>query len=102
MGLEAKCVADVGSQSALVHALLESDELILRGAIRRRFPRSAITNVGSSAAGLSFDYGGDHTARSWRATCGALSVAVIKASTQLEGQARAQSSFKGLRDRHVS
>jgi hypothetical protein len=41
MGREALTHAEVGGECGEVRALLESGELILRGAIRRHFPRSA-------------------------------------------------------------
>lgn len=45
MGREALVDAQVGTEHGEVRALLESSELILRGAIRRRFARSGIRDV---------------------------------------------------------
>ena len=45
MGREATVRATVGAESAETRALLESDALILRGTLRRRFPRVAMTDV---------------------------------------------------------
>ena len=45
MGREALVHAEVGRETGEVRALLESGELILRGAIRRRFPRPSIKSV---------------------------------------------------------
>lgn len=45
MGKEADIRAEVGDAAGEVRALLERDELILRGEIRRRFPRAALADV---------------------------------------------------------
>lgn len=45
MGKEAITLACVGPESGEVKALLESSELILRGAIKRLLPKSTITDV---------------------------------------------------------
>lgn len=45
MGREAECEARVGREQAVVKALLESKELILRGAIRRRWPLADLQGV---------------------------------------------------------
>ena len=45
MGREAETVAQWQGQSAEVKALLEPSEVILRGGIRDRVPRSAITHI---------------------------------------------------------
>jgi hypothetical protein len=54
MGREAEAVAEVGNEKGVVKALLEPQELILRGAIRRRFPRSTITALAVDGATLRF------------------------------------------------
>lgn len=54
MGKEADVRAEVNDASGKVHALLERDELILRGDIRRRFPRAALQNVAVVDGVLSF------------------------------------------------
>jgi len=45
MGREARVYAEVGSEAGDVRALLESAELILRGEIKRRFPKAAIEQL---------------------------------------------------------
>jgi hypothetical protein len=54
MGKEADIRADVGAATGEVRALLERDELILRGEIRRRFPRSGLENLRVEDGVLSF------------------------------------------------
>ena len=45
MGREAECEASVGRDKGVVKAVLESKELILRGAIRRRWPLADLQGV---------------------------------------------------------
>ena len=45
MGREATVYAEVGSEAGEVRALLEGAELILRGEIKRRFPKAAIEQL---------------------------------------------------------
>lgn len=45
MGREARAIADWRGQTAQVKALLESHEIVLRGGIRARIPRSDVTAV---------------------------------------------------------
>lgn len=54
MGKEADIHAEVGDAAGEVRALLERDELILRGDIRRRFPRAALQDVTVADGVLSF------------------------------------------------
>lgn len=54
MGKEADIRAEVNGASGEVRALLERDELILRGEIRRRFPRTALQDVTVADGVLSF------------------------------------------------
>ena len=54
MGKEADIRAEVGDAAGEVRALLERDELILRGEIRRRFPRAALLDVAVADGVLSF------------------------------------------------
>ncbi|MQP68037.1 hypothetical protein GE253_22220 [Niveispirillum sp. SYP-B3756] len=61
MGREAITHANVGRESGEVKALLESTELILRGAIKRRFAKSAITDVRVTDKGLAFVCAGEGT-----------------------------------------
>jgi ethanolamine utilization microcompartment shell protein EutS len=59
MGREALVRAEVGTQTGEVKALLESHELILRGEIKRHFPRPAIENVEVDGGQLRFTCGGE-------------------------------------------
>jgi hypothetical protein len=59
MGKEAITQAHVGQESGEVKALLESNELILRGTIKRRFPKSAIADVRVTETGLAFSCAGE-------------------------------------------
>jgi hypothetical protein len=59
MGKEAITLACVGPESGEVKALLESSELILRGAIKRLLPKSTITDVQVTDTGLSFSCAGE-------------------------------------------
>lgn len=59
MGREATIHAEVGSEAGEVRALLEGAELILRGEIRRRFPREAIETVSVDADMLRFRAAGE-------------------------------------------
>lgn len=52
MGREAVTQAELGPQSGTVKVLLESDALILRGAIRRRYPRAGLAEVRADAGVL--------------------------------------------------
>jgi hypothetical protein len=54
MGREAKCFCDWSGETGECKVLLESSELILRGAIRRRVALSALTNVAVKADQLTF------------------------------------------------
>lgn len=54
MGKEAEIHAEVDNASGAVRALLERDELILRGEIRRRFPRVAMHDIAVAAGVLTF------------------------------------------------
>ncbi len=54
MGKEADIHAEVGDAAGEVHALLERDELILRGEIRRRFPRAGLEDLQVADGVLSF------------------------------------------------
>lgn len=60
MGREALIYATVDGQAEEVKALLESSELILRGEIRRRYPRSAIGDVRADGDALHFHCLGEH------------------------------------------
>ena len=54
MGREATCTVRVGTQTAEVKALLESTELILRGAIKRRYAITALQGVQAVDGELRF------------------------------------------------
>ena len=59
MGREALTHAEVGGERGEVRALLESGELVLRGAIRRHFPRSALVGVTAHEDRLCFTCAGE-------------------------------------------
>lgn len=54
MGREALVMATVGGERGEVRALLEPQEVILRGALRRRFPRAAIDDLQVADGALLF------------------------------------------------
>lgn len=59
MGREAAARATVGRESADVKALLEGQELILRGALRRRWPLQALAKTAVDGGALVFEAGGE-------------------------------------------
>ena len=59
MGQEARCLARVGERVVDVKALLESDELILRGEHRARLPFSALDGVEASDGRLTLFQDGE-------------------------------------------
>lgn len=62
MGREAVTQAEVGPESGAVKVLLESDALILRGAIRRRYPRDGLAEVLAEAGVLRLRCDGEAVA----------------------------------------
>lgn len=62
MGREALTWAEVGSEAGDVRALLESTELVLRGDIRRKFPRLRLARVRVEGDFLRFDCDGERVA----------------------------------------
>jgi hypothetical protein len=62
MGREATARAEVGAEAGTVRILLESDELILRGDIRRRFPRDRLAELRSGDGVLRFSCDGEAVA----------------------------------------
>jgi hypothetical protein len=62
MGREALTWAEAGSEAGEVRALLESSELILRGAIRRRFPRDELSQIRVEGDMLRLDCAGEAVA----------------------------------------
>jgi hypothetical protein len=60
MGREALIHAEVGNEAGEVKALLESQELILRGDIRRRVPKSAMTGLAVERDALCFRHNSEH------------------------------------------
>lgn len=62
MGREADVEADIGGALGTVRVLLEGGELIVRGAIRRRYDRSAIRVMGIDGDWLRLDAGGEAAA----------------------------------------
>lgn len=59
MGREATCRVQVGHDSAEVKALLESQELVLRGALRRRWPLAALHGLQLAGDALAFQADGE-------------------------------------------
>jgi hypothetical protein len=59
MGREATIYARVGDETGEVHALLESRELILRGPIRRRYPKTTMKRVRVDGDALCFVAAGE-------------------------------------------
>lgn len=59
MGREALGTGRWKGQSGAVKALLESDAIILRGAVRARFPRSTLSDICAQGDTLSMMAGGD-------------------------------------------
>lgn len=59
MGREATVQADVGKEVGEVKALLEAETLILRGAIRRRYAKSAMREVRAEDGALRFTCDGE-------------------------------------------
>lgn len=59
MGREAITRVEIGGEAGDVLALLESTELILRGDIRRRFPRDRLVNVHVDGSALCFTCNGE-------------------------------------------
>jgi len=60
MGREVTCLCRCGAEQGEVKALLESAEIILRGAIRRRVPLSDVSAIRTDGAHLMFKAGRDH------------------------------------------
>src|SRR5580658_8419905 len=59
MGREAICTCDWNGTVAEVKALLETNEIILRGAMRKRIPFGEIKNVNAMPDRLSFTVAGE-------------------------------------------
>lgn len=62
MGREAITRTEVGDETGEVRALLENTELILRGDVRRRFPRDLLANVHVDGEALRFTCDGETVA----------------------------------------
>ena len=62
MGREAPAEARCGEESGAVKALLETQAIILRGAVRRRFERAAITGLAVNGEVLRFRAGAEEVA----------------------------------------
>jgi hypothetical protein len=62
MGREARCAASWGARHGDVTALLESTELIVRGAFRASAPLGSLRNVRADGGTLFFRAGGDDVA----------------------------------------
>jgi hypothetical protein len=59
MGREAECLCNWAGQSASAKVLLETRELVVRGAIRRRVPLASLTQISVHEGRLHFQAGGD-------------------------------------------
>lgn len=59
MGREATCPAQVGAEVATVKALLESQQLILRGGLRRRWALTALQQLQVADGALQFSAAGE-------------------------------------------
>lgn len=59
MGREAQGHARVGSEAGAVKAMLEAHDLILRGDIRRRFPKAALEDLRVDGPSLCFQCAGE-------------------------------------------
>jgi hypothetical protein len=62
MGKEAACLCECSGASFQVKAVLEAGELILRGDLKKRIPRSSIVDVSVRDGCLCFKAGGDEIA----------------------------------------
>ena len=62
MGREALCTARVGAETAEVTALLESTTVVLRGAIKRKWPIAALQNLRIEGEELRFEAGDEAVA----------------------------------------
>lgn len=62
MGREATAFVEVGGEGGEVKAVLEARELILRGSIRRRYPKDSIADLRVEAGALCFASGGEAVA----------------------------------------
>lgn len=62
MGREASTYARIGAEHGAVMALLEAEGIILRGAMRRRYPRGDLATVRAEDGELRFECGGDAVA----------------------------------------
>ena len=60
MGLEAETTCVHSGKSFAVKALLESTELILRGALKRKLPIAALKHVAVTNTALTFEAEGEH------------------------------------------
>jgi hypothetical protein len=59
MGREAECLCNWAGQSANAKVLLETRELVVRGAIRRRVPLASLTQISVHEGRLHFQAGDD-------------------------------------------
>lgn len=62
MGNETRCACECNGERAMVKALLEPPELILRGEIRRRLPFSELKQVRADGEILRFNFGAENFA----------------------------------------
>jgi hypothetical protein len=66
MGNEAHCRVEIGGESADAKVLLETDEVIVRGAMKARIPFRDATNVAADGGVLRLTWSNDGTARDVR------------------------------------
>jgi hypothetical protein len=59
MGLEAECEIEWQGRSARAKALLEAEEIIVRGALRLKIPRARITKIAAEGGALRVTFGGE-------------------------------------------
>jgi len=62
MGREAQCLCQIGDEIAEVKTLLESDALLLRGAIKRRYALTDLSRLRVEGERLCFDAAGEPVA----------------------------------------
>ena len=96
MGQEARCLARIGERVVEVKALLESDELILRGEYRARLPFAGLDGVEAAGGRLTAASGRRADRPGARAGCRALGREDPQPA-DAAGQARRQAWAHGRR-----
>lgn len=59
MGLEAECEVEWQGRTARAKALLETEEIIVRGAVKLKIPRARITQAKAAGGALAVTFGGE-------------------------------------------